>query len=148
MLCDILTTDIQCPGAIDLEGQSSCLVIDGQARIMAIGKPVGAKTFGDVADVFTASVLQSGNPYARIDVVFDRYREESIKSGTRTKRTKTSRPIRRLVEGRSVPLPNSWANFIALPENKADLARFLAEELLAGAPNDKLVVVAGCFEDG
>ena len=85
MLCEILTTDIACPATIDLEGQPSCLVIDGQARIMAIGKLASAKAFGDLADVFTASVFQSARSYARIDVVFDRYREESIKAGTRTK---------------------------------------------------------------
>lgn len=125
MLCEILTIDIACPATIDLEGQPSCLVIDGQARIMAIGKPASAKTCDDLADVFTVSVLQS--------VVFDRYREESIKARTRTQRTKTSCPIRRIVEGRRVPFPKSSANFIALPENKADLLRFLSEELLAAA---------------
>ena len=147
MLCEILTIDIACPATIDLEGQPSCLVIDGQARIMAIGKPASAKTCDDLADVFTVSVLQCGRSYAGMDVVFDRYREESIKARTRTQRTKTSRPIRRIVEGRRVPFPKSSANFIALPENKADLLRFLSEELLAAAPNDKVIVVAGSFED-
>ena len=46
-----------------------------------------------------------------------------------------------------MPLPNSWSNFIALSENKADLARFLSEELLANAPCNKEIVVAGGFED-
>ena len=147
MLCEILTIDIACPATIDLEGQPSCLVIDGQARIMAIGKPASAKTCDDLADVFTVSVLQCGRSYAGMDVVFDRCREESIKARTRTQRTKTSRPIRRIVEGRHVPFPKSSANFIALPENKADLLRFLSEELLAAAPNDKVIVVAGSFED-
>ena len=46
-----------------------------------------------------------------------------------------------------MPLPNYWSNFLGLPENKADLARFLSEELLAKAPPDKEVVAAGCFAD-
>jgi hypothetical protein len=147
LLADMLTADVPCPATLDLHGKSACLVIDGQARVVAIGKPVAAKTFGDLADVFTRSIFQSGMQYLRIDVVFDRYRDESIKAGTRTKRTKTSRPIRRIVEGQEVPLPNSWINFIALPENKADLARFLSEELLAHAPGDTEIVVAGGFDD-
>lgn len=147
MLADILTSDIECPATIDLDGRSACLVIDGQARVVSIGKPCDAKTFGDLADTFTSSIFHSGRAYDRIDVVFDRYRDESIKSNTRQRRTKTTRPIRRIVEGRDVPLPQSWSNFLALPENKADLARFLSEELLANSPHDKEVVAAGGFAD-
>ena len=32
-----------------------------------------------------------------VNVVFDRYRDETIKGTTRTRRSKTARPIRRLV---------------------------------------------------
>ena len=46
-----------------------------------------------------------------------------------------------------MPLPNSFSNFLALQENKADLAQFLSEERLANAPHDKEVVVAGGFAD-
>ena len=60
------------------------------------------------------SVLKSGHQYRRIDVVFDRYRPESIKSDTRSKRSKGTRPSRKLIEDNSVPLPNSWPDFIAL----------------------------------
>jgi hypothetical protein len=147
LLADILTSNIECPATIDLEGRSSCLLIDGQARVVAIGKPPDAKTFGDLADIFTQSIFQSGTSYDRIDVIFDRYREESIKSETRLRRTKTARPIRRVIEGRDVPLPSSWLNFISLPNNKADLARFLSDELLTNAPTDKEIVVAGGFLD-
>jgi hypothetical protein len=34
-----------------------------------------------------------------------------------------------------------------LPANKADLARFLSQELIDNAPPDKDIVVAGGFED-
>ena len=36
---------------------------------------------------------------------------------------------------------------MALNENKADLARFLSDKLLAGAPVDKIVIVGGGFEE-
>ena len=147
VLAEILTSNIECPTHIDLSCRSACLVIDGQARVLSIGKPAGSKTFGDLADAFTSSIFQSGIDYDRIDITFDTYRDESIKSATRQRRTKTTRPIRLIVQGRDVPLPNSWMNFIALPENKTDLSRFLSEELLANAPNDKEVVVAGGFAD-
>ena len=147
MLAGTLTEDIICPKTIDLHAESSCPIIDGQALVNEIGKPVDDVTFGDLADTFVTSVLQSGSRYQRVDVVFDRYRDASIKSKTRIRRTKTARPIRRVIENRDVPLPKSWSNFIALHENKADLARSLSEALIANAPPQKEIVVAGGFED-
>jgi hypothetical protein len=51
-----------------------------------------------------------------------------------------------VIEGRDVPLPANWLNFLALGDNKADLARFLSEELIAQAPQ-KTVTVSGGFND-
>ena len=39
------------------------------------------------------------------------------------------------------------SDFLALPENKADLARFLSEHLIANAPANKVLVVARGFND-
>ena len=39
------------------------------------------------------------------------------------------------------------SNFLALPENRADLARFLSEHLIANAPANKVLVIAGGFND-
>ena len=61
------------------------LVINGQALLVAMGKPNNAVTFGDLADTY---VLKVGSKYQRIDVVFDRYREETIKGTTRKRRMK------------------------------------------------------------
>ncbi len=93
------------------------------------------------------TVLKAGSKYHIIDVVFDRYRDETIKGTTRTRRSKTARPIRRLVEGRAVPLLKNWSNFLSLADNKADLAHFLSEEFCSQAPVDKEIVVAGGFRD-
>ena len=48
------------------------------------------------------TVLAAGSEYHRIDVVVDRYRDETIKGTTRTRCSKAARTIRRLVEGRDV----------------------------------------------
>ena len=81
-LADILTRDIDCPATINLQDKSACLLIDGQARVISIGKPPDIDNFGQLADVFIKSILESGMMYNRIDVNFDRYRDESIKSST------------------------------------------------------------------
>ena len=62
-----------------------------QPLVIAVGKPQGAVTFGDLADAFVLRVLQQGAHYERIDVVFDRYRDKTIKAGTRGRRNKTAR---------------------------------------------------------
>ena len=36
----------------------TCTIIDGQALAQAIGKPKGAKTFADLADVFVQTVFR------------------------------------------------------------------------------------------
>ncbi|CAB4017904.1 Hypothetical predicted protein, partial [Paramuricea clavata] len=76
------------------------------------------------------------------------YEKSSIKAGTRERRTRTIRPVRRVIENKNVPLPNSWSNVLALPENKENLAKFLSEHLIANAPQEKVIVVAGGFYDG
>ena len=74
---------------------------------MALGKSDAAITFGDYADQFVGHVLKIANAFDRVDVVFDSYQEFSIKTGTRVKRTKKLRPIRRLIENKDVPSQNS-----------------------------------------
>lgn len=123
------------------------LIIDGQALVIAIAKPQGAKTFGDLADVFVEAVLKSGAKFQRIDVLFDRYQTHSIKTGTRKRRGRGLVAIRRPVESTDLPLPVKWENFIAHQDNKADLARFLSQQLILRAPVNKTIVTAGGFSD-
>lgn len=146
ILVEVLTKDVSCPSEIELPKDStSTLVIDGQASVVAFGKPPEAKTFGDYADRFVKHILNVGQRFDRIDVTFDHYKDTgtSIKDGTRGKRKKKSRPIRRLVESRDVPLPSNWNDFLALSENKRDLSAFLSDEIIRASPHGKTVIVAG-----
>ena len=82
----------------------TCTIIYGQAMAQAMGKPAGSKTYGDLSDAFNDAVFNHFcERSTRVDVVFDRYRKESIKSGTRAKRAGQSRPIRRKNDGSDVP---------------------------------------------
>lgn len=67
------------------------MLIDGQALVMALGKPSDTTTFSDYANKFADTVLKMGEKYKRVDVVFDRYHDESIKTGTRRKRKQRQR---------------------------------------------------------
>ena len=67
------------------------LIIDGQAQVMAVTytkqrQPM--ETFGDFGKKFCDDVYDYGENFSRIDVVFDRYQDLSIKEGTRMRREK------------------------------------------------------------
>jgi len=138
-----MTEKVKCLESVTLQGNAA-LFIDGFTLVAAIGKPEKAKTFGGFADCFVDTVLQKGSGYQRIDVLFDRYRKHSIEATTRRRRSKnTARPARRVIEGREVPLPMRWPAFLALGDNKADLAPFLSDEPIAQAPADTTIVLSG-----
>ncbi|KAK6185234.1 hypothetical protein SNE40_007510 [Patella caerulea] len=56
IIADVLTEGIECPQVISPE-VSGCLVIDGQALVVALGKPENTVTFGDLADRYMRAVL-------------------------------------------------------------------------------------------
>ncbi|KAG1683504.1 hypothetical protein GQR58_009959 [Nymphon striatum] len=146
ILVDVMTKDIVCPPQVVLDG-SSCLVVDGQAAVVALGKPENVDNFGQFGDAFVKHISDAGQHFNRVDVTFDRYHDSSIKEGTRDKRSKTTRPIRRIIESKDVPVPHKWKNLLALPANKEDLAAFLSNELITNAPAGKTLVVPGGFRD-
>ncbi|KAG0692467.1 hypothetical protein GWK47_027885 [Chionoecetes opilio] len=117
----------------------------------AIGKPTEAKSFGDLADVFNASVFSHFNEHcSRVDVVFDRYRITSIKSGTRERREGRERSIRRKIDSREIPLPANWKLFMDLPENKANLTKLLSDQMMLEAKKSRPtceLITAGGFEE-
>lgn len=145
-LADILTKDVLTQPTISLDGPS-CLLIDGQALAMVLSKPPNIKTFDEYAKTFAAAVHKMGATFQRIDATSDRYRPESIKAGTRTKLKKGKRPVRRQFESESVPLPSDWFNFMALEDNKADLALLLSNYLIDHSPSGQTMVVAGGFSE-
>ena len=141
-----LLHNIYCPDNIDLHGEPSCLIIDGQALVVSLGK-ASCGNFGELADHFIKSILWHGKICDRIDIVFDRYRDSSIKENTRNRRTKKQKPIRKLITNRDVPLPQNWLNFLACPENKGDYADFLSEQMKLKESFDKQMVTSGGFKD-
>ena len=140
---DILLQRITCSNQYDVPKDAS-LVVDGQALVVALGKPQSLEiiTFGDFAKSYCEYIFQHGGRYARIDVVFDRYVQPSIKDGTRSKRAKRT-AIRRVIENDDVPLPQDWNSFLSEPQNKADLALYLSHKLMDFAPEEKCVITGG-----
>ena len=92
-------------------------------------------------------MLHFGNS-SRVDVIFDNYSINSTKLATRHRRAGHSRPVRRIVTGRDIPLPVQWPNFMHMTENRADLTRLLSKELTQlNIPCQQELITAGGFDD-
>ena len=73
-----LLENILCTESVNLSGKFSCLLIDGQGLVVSIDK-TNYKVLGELADHFIKFMLWHGNECERIDLVFDRFRDNSIK---------------------------------------------------------------------
>lgn len=115
---------------LPVSSTETCTIIDGMAAVQAMGNRIGAKTFGEWSDSFQRfAVSHYSERCTRVDIVFDRYPEHSIKQTTRDKRKDSkARGVRRNVESRDQKI-GSWEKFIVLEENKASLVNFLSEDI-------------------
>ncbi|XP_071479491.1 uncharacterized protein [Diadema antillarum] len=152
-LISALMGEVHTPSNVPDTNLKTCLLIDGHALIQSLGKPRGCRTFGEYADVFTNVVTQNfGKVTTRVDVVFDRYiGGSSIKAATRERRVGKKKPIRKLIDGPHTLLPQTWNQFIALDENKADLAAFLSTSMMERCktlPEQYELVTGGGFSNG
>ncbi|KAG0724207.1 hypothetical protein GWK47_005234 [Chionoecetes opilio] len=69
----------------------------------------------------------SANCFVDVDVVWDRYLDNSIKESTREKRGKG---VRRKVAGQT-KVPGNWPDFLRDPTNKVELFQFLSEKIVS-----------------
>ena len=120
---------------------------NGKAAVQSLGNTTGAKW----SDNFTAFVVSHFlNKCTRVDVVLDRYLQNSIKGVTRAKRKRgKSKGIRRDVESRE-PWIGNWDSFIVVEENKASqIAHFLSAEMSQcwGTHPGRELVASGGFRE-
>ena len=98
-------------------------ILDGAVTVQML-KPNNAQTFSDYrAKVFIPYLMSVLSKVERIDVVFDIYREHSLKLLTREKRGVGTRTH---VVGHT-KIPMNWQEFLRVDGNKTELFHFLAE---------------------
>ena len=78
-------------------------------------------------------------PVKRLDIVWDRYITDSLKSETRSKRGKR---IRRRVEPQSA-VPGNWQEFLRIDDNKTELFFFVASNVAEIETNKHLITTQG-----
>lgn len=113
------------------------LLIDGAALVNML-KPSGAcKTFSDYAElVYLPHIKSQLQKVKRLDVIWDRYIDDSLKAHTRSKR---GQGIRRRVKP-DVRLPGNWSEFLRVDANKTELFLFLADQTVSLQSEDKTVL--------
>lgn len=102
-------------------------IIDGAAAVQ-MKAPRQVKTFGEYSlNIFRKSIITEidANGFTRIDVVFDRYMDGSLKSETRERRGKGVR----ISVQKNTPIWANWQQFLREDENKTELFRLLAKDL-------------------
>lgn len=130
---------------------STCTIVDAAFLVQAT-RPAPRMTFFEYAEskLFKLLVnLSDAHGSTRIDVVFDRYFQNSIKDAAREKRgnscERTVRP--------EIRVPKNWNGFLSNSKNKDQLFKFLAKTIIA-FPTSKTIVathasnmISNCSED-
>ena len=100
------------------------LIVDGMAYVQQ--SKVDNKTFGDFAKDLLTRILVVGKKSSRIDVVFDEYRELSIKNVERSRRSSGSHLLFQSIV--STSKIKQWGMFLSSNDNKNALVKFIASE--------------------
>ena len=119
--------------------QVDAKLVDGAALIQMLS-PKLTSTFQEYVDrIVFPYILRHFDSTSRIDIVFDVYKADSLKSAAREKRGFGAR--RRVLD--SSQIPGNWQGFLRVNENKTELFKFVAETLVEKAKlqlQDKIMV--------
>ena len=98
------------------------IIMDGAVLVQML-KPIMVQTFKGYSDcVFKPHVLQHLEPVGRIDMVWDVYLKNSLKSSARVRRGSGAC----IKVGPKAKIPKNWESFLRVDENKTKLFLFLA----------------------
>ena len=107
--------------------ENAATIIDAMGLVQKINVASSQTTFGSVANTFFTMALNEGGPQStRIDIVFDMYREISIKTVERVIRGKVQGV--QLANITATQIIRQWRRFLSQMKNKTNLIRFLADE--------------------
>lgn len=112
-------------------------VIDG-AVLVQMTPPRDVQTFGEYSKEFAQRIVKEmeRSQLTRVDVVFDRYLPESLKSETRDRRGSGSR----ILVTAATPICKNWRLFLRVNENKDELFHLLASDLEKFRDTENLII--------
>eukprot|EP00795_Rhopilema_esculentum_P005341 gene5341-513_t len=135
-LVEIFKEQVNMP---DTEPSADTIIVDGSALVNA-SAPGRSKTFKEYAEKnILPKIIRYSSKYRRTDLVFDVYREPSLKQETRNRR---GSGVRRRVAANS-KTPMSWKAFLCDNTNKIELFHFLAQKISETSTANAVVVTMG-----
>ena len=122
---DILTCLQDMTEKLSSTPDSTAVILDG-AVIVQMLRPKSGTFYDYCHRMFIPYVGQQFKKAVRVDLVWDEYRQNSLKANTRNAR---GTGIRTRVES-SVKIPTNWQAFLRVDDNKKGLFNYLSEEVL------------------
>ena len=111
---------------VEMPKMVDCIVLDGAAVVHLLAQEPSHRDFLDYAQKrFIPYVENTLTICDRVDIVFDQYLPDSLKSATREKRGSGER----FKVQATMKLPKKWNDFLYVNENKEELFHFLAKEV-------------------
>ncbi|KAK3730477.1 hypothetical protein QZH41_014705 [Actinostola sp. cb2023] len=123
VLATALQKDVQLADGLP---PNSAIIIDGMSLVQKLSIGGGQTTFAMVASSLLTNVLHEGFQSNRIDVVFDTYRDVSIKNAERTMRGEVAGV--QLSDISATQLVKQWRKFLSEVKNKTSLIKFISQE--------------------
>ena len=115
------------------DAKSASVVVLDMPAVIHMVKPQKCHLFSEYIPMHLLPFLnaQLNDSSTRLDAVWDRYPEKSLKSQTRTKRLGTVKE-RRIRPSDNVPIPKGkeWQSYLKVSENKEDFFKYLANGLV------------------
>ena len=105
---------------------TTCAIIDGSVLVQQLRPGSSVHILDYIDTVFGPHILMYFNSQQRVDLVFDTYNKESIKSATRQKRGDGKRRKVNI----ETKVPGNWQEFLRVDQNKEELFKLISERLL------------------
>jgi len=114
---------------LPLDRPHADVIINDGSVIVHLLRPNQCVTFGDFIDtMFLPYINQQLDRACRVDNVWDKYMQNSLKLATREARQSKGGSIRRKVT-LSTKIPGNWSGFLRVDQNKSELYGILAESV-------------------
>lgn len=136
---DVSEEDLQVNTIVDCDNTVYDIILYDGPALVHILEPRGCKTFDDYSTlIFEKHIQLNANKHnvKRIDIVWDQYKDGSIKSQTRSERGSGGRKI---VRPNSL-IPKNWPTFLHNSDNKVELFHLLATNIASSTQLENMSV--------
>ena len=105
------------------------VLVDGMALVQCISKSSSMRTCQDFANVFLSMINEIASPHDELHLIFDTYKEDSLKNSTRSKRNQKYSGAAYHVSDGSLLKNISLKDFLSNIKTKKELTEYIAKKV-------------------